>query len=341
VEVKESALVWHYRNADPDLGAWQAKELLDHLEDVLSQQPVEVTGGHAIVEVKPRGVSKGGVVEDVLAAAGGGGGGGASLPGLVGVVGPGQHASDASTSSCEFVLVIGDDRSDEDMFTAVERAAGVLRGSASTIAAAGGGGGAGAAGAAGGAAAAAGGGNAGAPPARNTTTAGGSSSGRIGAGGGGASAAAAGGSDAAQAAAQAANAAAACGRTPAQHQAVAAAAASAARGAEVFACVVGQKPSRAPLYLNDTTDVVGMLARMAGVDVDPTLDGGEGGGGGGGGGADDGDSGGMGVGGAGGAVAAADAAAAGLIGGAESMGGLAGGSSVLMGGDESAVTLPA
>ena len=29
IEAKESALVWHYRDADPDFGSWQAKELLD------------------------------------------------------------------------------------------------------------------------------------------------------------------------------------------------------------------------------------------------------------------------------------------------------------------------
>ena len=38
-------MVWHYRNADPDFGAWQAKELLDHLESVLQGTPVEVVSG--------------------------------------------------------------------------------------------------------------------------------------------------------------------------------------------------------------------------------------------------------------------------------------------------------
>jgi hypothetical protein len=44
IEAKESALVWHYRDADPDFGSWQAKELLDHLEGVLSNEPIEVGG---------------------------------------------------------------------------------------------------------------------------------------------------------------------------------------------------------------------------------------------------------------------------------------------------------
>jgi trehalose 6-phosphate synthase/phosphatase len=34
---------------------------------------------------------------------------------------------------------------------------------------------------------------------------------------------------------------------------------------QVFACVVGQKPSKAPLYLNDPAEVLGMLAKLAGV----------------------------------------------------------------------------
>ena len=54
IEAKESAIVWHHRDADPDFGAWQAKELLDHLESVLGNEPVVVTRGKNIVEVKPQ-----------------------------------------------------------------------------------------------------------------------------------------------------------------------------------------------------------------------------------------------------------------------------------------------
>lgn len=54
VETKESALVWQFRDADPDFGSWQAKELLDHLESVLANEPVSVKSGQHIVEVKPQ-----------------------------------------------------------------------------------------------------------------------------------------------------------------------------------------------------------------------------------------------------------------------------------------------
>ena len=96
VEEKESAVVWHYSNADPDFGSWQAKELLDHLEGVLSTEDAEATSGAGIVEVKPRGVSKGGVAERVLM----------------------DLASKGNAPG--FVLCVGDDRSDEDMFAAME-----------------------------------------------------------------------------------------------------------------------------------------------------------------------------------------------------------------------------
>ncbi|KAL4189863.1 hypothetical protein AMTRI_Chr08g209160 [Amborella trichopoda] len=95
IETKESALVWHHQDADPDFGSCQAKELLDHLESVLANEPVAVKSGHHIVEVKPQGVSKGIVVEKLLSAMAEKG----SMP--------------------DFVLCIGDDRSDEDMFEAI------------------------------------------------------------------------------------------------------------------------------------------------------------------------------------------------------------------------------
>ncbi|GAB2285431.1 Probable alpha,alpha-trehalose-phosphate synthase [UDP-forming] 7, variant 2 [Dionaea muscipula] len=54
IESKESALVWHHPDADPDFGSAQAKELLDHLESVLANEPVAVKKGQFIVEVKPQ-----------------------------------------------------------------------------------------------------------------------------------------------------------------------------------------------------------------------------------------------------------------------------------------------
>ncbi|XP_043715914.1 alpha,alpha-trehalose-phosphate synthase [UDP-forming] 5-like [Telopea speciosissima] len=98
IETKESALVWHYQYADPDFGSCQAKELLHHLESVLANEPVSVKSGQHIVEVKPQGVSKGIVAAHLLATM--------QLKGML----------------PDFVLCIGDDRSDEDMFEVITSA---------------------------------------------------------------------------------------------------------------------------------------------------------------------------------------------------------------------------
>ncbi|KAL8534102.1 hypothetical protein ACS0TY_010206 [Phlomoides rotata] len=98
MEVKESALVWHHQHADLDFGSCQAKELLGHLESVLSNEPAVVRRGQHIVEVNPQGVTKGSVAEKVLSALGNNG------------------------EAPDFIVCIGDDRSDEDMFESISKA---------------------------------------------------------------------------------------------------------------------------------------------------------------------------------------------------------------------------
>ncbi|CAL5411464.1 unnamed protein product [Camellia sinensis] len=98
IETKESALVWHHRDADPSFGSSQAKEMLDHLESVLANEPVTVKSGQFIVEVKPQGVSKGLVAEKIFT------------------------SMAKSGRQADFVLCIGDDRSDEDMFEIIGNA---------------------------------------------------------------------------------------------------------------------------------------------------------------------------------------------------------------------------
>ncbi|KAK8664639.1 hypothetical protein V6N13_084417 [Hibiscus sabdariffa] len=112
IETKESALVWHHRDADPGFGSSQAKEMLDHLESVLANEPVAVKSGQYIVEVKPQGVSKGVVAEKIFTA----------------MAERGKPA--------DFVLCIGDDRSDEEMFEIISSAisSGVLSSNTSVFA---------------------------------------------------------------------------------------------------------------------------------------------------------------------------------------------------------------
>ncbi|KAF8688342.1 hypothetical protein HU200_042303 [Digitaria exilis] len=99
IEDKETAIVWSYEDADPDFGSCQAKELHDHLESVLSNEPVSVKAGLNHVEVKPQGVSKGLVAKRILSTM--------------------QERGDLP----DFILCVGDDRSDEDMFEVITTAA--------------------------------------------------------------------------------------------------------------------------------------------------------------------------------------------------------------------------
>jgi trehalose 6-phosphate synthase/phosphatase len=90
VEEKTAGLAFHYRAADPDFGAAQAKDLALHLSMLLGNAPAEVLPGDRVLEVRPHGVTK------ALAVAG------------AGLGRPGTLA-----------LALGDDRTDEDLFAAL------------------------------------------------------------------------------------------------------------------------------------------------------------------------------------------------------------------------------
>jgi trehalose 6-phosphate synthase/phosphatase len=92
VEQKKCAITWHYRLADPDYGAFQAKECKNHIENsVLSKYPIEILHGKKCLEVRPITVNKGEIVRQLI----------------------NVHPD------CDFVLCAGDDRTDEDMFKAL------------------------------------------------------------------------------------------------------------------------------------------------------------------------------------------------------------------------------
>ncbi|VVT49671.1 uncharacterized protein SAPINGB_P002385 [Magnusiomyces paraingens] len=98
VEVKQAALTWHYRRADPELGQFQAQALKAQLEkQLVSKYDVEVMEGKANIEVRPRQFNKGEIVKRLVREIGEGLDGG--RPG--------------------FVYCLGDDKTDEDMFTVV------------------------------------------------------------------------------------------------------------------------------------------------------------------------------------------------------------------------------
>ncbi|KAJ6258920.1 Trehalose-phosphatase [Drechslerella dactyloides] len=97
IERKRCALTWHYRRADPDYGAFQARECQSHLENTVMQKyDVEVMTGKANLEVRPTFVNKGEIAKKLVA----------------------EYNDDAKP---DFVLCLGDDTTDEDMFRALRR----------------------------------------------------------------------------------------------------------------------------------------------------------------------------------------------------------------------------
>lgn len=98
LEEKDFSIAWHYRRCDPELGAQRAKELIDEVTQFTANLEVQVLEGKKVVEIRNSGVNKG-----VAAAK------------LVGDVQP------------DFVLAIGDDQTDEDLFRALPPSAFTVR----------------------------------------------------------------------------------------------------------------------------------------------------------------------------------------------------------------------
>ncbi len=88
IEEKEFALVWHFRTIEAEFGDWLATELVAMLEGMLAETELRAYRGNKIVEVKPMWANKGALATELL---------------------PGYADGD-------FILGIGDDRTDEDLF---------------------------------------------------------------------------------------------------------------------------------------------------------------------------------------------------------------------------------
>jgi trehalose 6-phosphate synthase/phosphatase len=94
VEEKNHTLAWHYRNVDPELGFVRSRELLDNLYHLIRNAQLQVIDGNKVIEVRVTGVDKGSAARKLL-----------------------------QQKPAEFVLAIGDDKTDEDMFQALEHSA--------------------------------------------------------------------------------------------------------------------------------------------------------------------------------------------------------------------------
>jgi trehalose 6-phosphate synthase/phosphatase len=88
IEEKAFALAWHYRKTDPELGSLRAKELADSLHDIISGTDLQVLQGKKVLEIKPAGINKGKAVSHWL----------------------------EQKDEWDFILAMGDDWTDEDIF---------------------------------------------------------------------------------------------------------------------------------------------------------------------------------------------------------------------------------
>lgn len=87
VEEKDFSLVWHYRRVDPELAWIRVSELKETLYFLTANLKVEVAEGNKIVEVKNAGINKGQAALNWI-----------------------------SNKKWDFILAVGDDLTDEDLF---------------------------------------------------------------------------------------------------------------------------------------------------------------------------------------------------------------------------------
>lgn len=94
IEEKTYSLAWHYRKVQKGLGSLRANELMDNLQYHLNTHGLKMLDGDKVVEVKNADVNKGRATLNLL-----------------------------HDKNYDFILAIGDDRTDEDTFTALPETA--------------------------------------------------------------------------------------------------------------------------------------------------------------------------------------------------------------------------
>lgn len=103
IEETEMKVLWQYRDADLEFGFLQARELEDHLVNVLRRYAVDILhsgvkeGGY--VEVRPKGVNKGVLAMHVIQ----------------------NYPKIATSTKVDFALVLGDDHCDEPMLSVMRQ----------------------------------------------------------------------------------------------------------------------------------------------------------------------------------------------------------------------------
>ncbi len=90
IEEKTFSLAWHYRNAEKELGFLRSRELINTLIELSSDLDFQIIEGNKVVEVRARGIDKGTAAILWL-----------------------------KEKQFDFILAVGDDRTDEDLFKVI------------------------------------------------------------------------------------------------------------------------------------------------------------------------------------------------------------------------------
>lgn len=88
IEEKDFSLAWHYRKADPELESLRAKELMDNLLNLTANINIQVAKESKVIEIRSAGINKGTAVLNNW----------------------------ISSKNFDFMLALGDDNTDEDLF---------------------------------------------------------------------------------------------------------------------------------------------------------------------------------------------------------------------------------
>jgi trehalose 6-phosphate synthase/phosphatase len=106
IEIKQFSLVWHFRNVEPELAFTREIALKQALDKLAVGSEIGIFEGHKIIEIKPRLITKGATAKQKL-----------------------------TEQDYDFILCIGDDYTDEEMFAALPNNAVTIKvGLASTCA---------------------------------------------------------------------------------------------------------------------------------------------------------------------------------------------------------------
>ncbi|KAG0246702.1 glycosyltransferase family 20-domain-containing protein [Mortierella sp. GBAus27b] len=93
IEEKEINMTWHYREADPEFGTWQATELQVNLEKLLAHMALSIILGNKTLELRPSSIDKSTSVKSIL------------------------KDIQLDIGPVDFILCVGDGKTDEAVFS--------------------------------------------------------------------------------------------------------------------------------------------------------------------------------------------------------------------------------